>query len=233
MSSEQQSSGWHPDWEKNIYGKGYQFNRYPFESVVRFIMGNCASVADRSQIKILELGCGAGNNLWFAAREGFTVAGIEGSASAVEYARNRFAKEGLSGDLRVGDFASLPWDDESFDFVLDRGALTCVRRHVIESALSESQRVLKSGGRLQSIIYSSQHPDRQFGKDLGDNTYSDFTDGYFQSLGTAHFTDLEEINEIYGSRFTLNSVVHVLEEETLEPTKIFDAYWKIEATKHK
>ena len=48
--------------------------------------------------------CEAGNNLWFAAREGFRGAGTDGSPSAIEYASKRLADEGLTGDLHAGDF---------------------------------------------------------------------------------------------------------------------------------
>jgi cyclopropane fatty-acyl-phospholipid synthase-like methyltransferase len=42
----------------------------------------------RKEIKILELGFGTGANLWFAAREGFSVFGVEGSKTAVSIAKN-------------------------------------------------------------------------------------------------------------------------------------------------
>ena len=38
----------------------------------------------------------------------------------------RFEREGLSGDLRVGNFTSLPFDDNSFDLVIDRASLCCI-----------------------------------------------------------------------------------------------------------
>ncbi|MBK9203500.1 MAG: class I SAM-dependent methyltransferase [Candidatus Obscuribacter sp.] len=50
---------------------------------------------------------------------------MEGSASAIQYAQERFKLENLKGDLRVGDFTALPFTDNTFDLVIDRGALTC------------------------------------------------------------------------------------------------------------
>ena len=104
-------SAFNPIWEKEIYGQGRQLGRYPYDAVVSFVFRYAPRDRERSAVRILEIGCGAGNNLWFAAREGFSVTGIDGSATAIDYARKRFAEEGLSGDLRVGDFTALPFED--------------------------------------------------------------------------------------------------------------------------
>jgi len=206
--------GWHPAWEQAVYAQGRHLNRYPLHAVVGLILSNYGNAANRAAIKVLELGCGAGNNLWFAAREGFGVAGIDGSKTAIEYARQRLAQEGLSGDLRVGDFASLPLQDATFDMVLDRCSLTHTTSAVIRSALRESRRVLKPGGKLLSICYSDRHPARKFGRHIGDNTYVDPDGGCFSGLGQVHFAPLEEVCEIFGKDFTLISVTHSFEEST-------------------
>src|SRR5512136_2850072 len=91
-------------WEDDIYSKGQQLNRYPFDIAVSFIYRNYPRHKSRHDVRILEVGCGAGNNLWFAAREGFLVAGIDASESAIAYARKRFAEEGLKGTLLVAEF---------------------------------------------------------------------------------------------------------------------------------
>lgn len=51
------------------------------------------AVEDRATIKVLEVGCGPGANIWYLAREGFSVYAVEGSASAIEKAHNRLAAE--------------------------------------------------------------------------------------------------------------------------------------------
>src|SRR5262245_57036654 len=83
--------GWDPVWENTVYGQGRHLNRYPHHAVVSFVFRQFGQAPDRRSVRICELGCGAGNNVWFAAREGFTVAGIDGSASAIEHARQRLA----------------------------------------------------------------------------------------------------------------------------------------------
>jgi SAM-dependent methyltransferase len=143
-------------WEKDVYSIGRQLNRYPFDAVVAFVW-RYRPPKPVAETRLLELGCGAGNNLWFAAREGFAVAGIDISQTAIDYARRRFAEDGLVGDFRVGEFTSLPFDDESFDLAIDRGAITCVSLEQGRRAVSEIWRVLKPGGRFFFNPFSDRH----------------------------------------------------------------------------
>jgi len=225
------TTGWDPAWENNVYGQGRHLNRYPHHAVVGFVFRHFGKNTDRRRLRFCELGCGAGNNVWFAAREGFSVAGVDGSASAIAYARSRLADDGLTADLRVGDFAALPWANESFDFVLDRGSLTCVRQSTLISALDETLRVLKPGGRFLSLIYSAAHPDRLYGRDLGDNSFDHFSDGYFAGLGIAHFVPRAEIEQIFASRFEITGLTHVIDTDEMNDSRIVNALWKIECRK--
>ena len=105
-----------PVWEEK-YSQGHS-ERYPWDHVVSFVFRNYPRHKLRKDVKILEVGCGTGSNLWFAAREGFQVAGIDASPSAIAYAQQRFAADGLTGDLRQGDFTELPHESNSFDLAL-------------------------------------------------------------------------------------------------------------------
>ena len=75
---------------KNIYSHGQQLNRYPFDSVVSFVYGFCPKQKSPEDTDVVEIGCGAGNNLWFAAREGFSVSGVDASPSAIHFAKTFF-----------------------------------------------------------------------------------------------------------------------------------------------
>ena len=144
-------------WEQEIYGQGQHLNRYPFDNVVSFIYRNYPRDKQRADIKILEIGCGAGNNCWFAAREGFNVTGIDGSVSAINFANERFANEGLKGNFIVGDFTSLPFNDTEFDIVFDRGSIVCCNLAGGKQAINEAGRVLKTNGLFFFNPYSQAH----------------------------------------------------------------------------
>ena len=97
---------------------------------------------------MLEVGCGAGNNLWFAAREGFQVKGIDASEVAVELATSRLREDGLDGDIRLGDATNLPFPDASIDLAIDRAAITHMPKGSVNQVVSEVYRGLKPGGKF-------------------------------------------------------------------------------------
>ena len=74
---------------------------------------------------------------------GFRVAGIDFAPSAIDFAKKRFQESQLVGDLRVADAAALPFDDNSFDLVLDRAALCSCPESVLVPAVKEAYRCLK------------------------------------------------------------------------------------------
>lgn len=93
---------------------------------------NFYSIAYRKAVRVLEVGCGAGANLWFLAREGFAFAGIDGSEAAIAQAQRRLDKElpnwEQSSELRISDIAQLPYGDAEFDAVIDVEASYSFRR---------------------------------------------------------------------------------------------------------
>ena len=80
-------------WEKHIYKKKLQINKYPFDWVVSSVVKHI----DKEKIKkfkVVDLGCGTGNNLEFLADIGFKeIIGIDGSQSAIRFAKQKFLKK--------------------------------------------------------------------------------------------------------------------------------------------
>ena len=94
--------------------------------------------------RILDVGCGTGDQLKLCRQLGFEVVGIEPSPRmrAIAETRNPWAHvmEGLIG--------ALPFPEESFDFVLAIEVLRYLHPHDIQRAYREVFRVLKPGGRF-------------------------------------------------------------------------------------
>lgn len=98
---------------------------------------------------ILDVGCGAGRNLIWFARNGFDVHAVDADADAV--AALKVHTKGLLGDERIRQarLGELPYEDASFDAVLCIAVLHFMRDEVEwHRAVNDLWRVLKPGGVL-------------------------------------------------------------------------------------
>jgi len=119
--------------------------------------------------RVLEVGCGRGVALPALSRllRPRRLVGLDVDGCLLEQARER--TDGLAGgiELREGDVRTLPFDDASFDLVVDFGTCYHVARRA--QALREISRVLVAGGRFVHETRLSQllaHPRRSFGRFL-------------------------------------------------------------------
>jgi ubiquinone/menaquinone biosynthesis C-methylase UbiE len=142
-SQESNQAHWEERYQKNTYTDK---NQYPYSEVISFVMRTFGSVEDKSKIKILELGCGWGNNLKFLNDKGFDFYGVDFSQTAVDYCNS------ILRNVFKADFRKLPFDDNHFDAVYDRMAVQCNTREAIAETFEEARRVLKPGGTFFSIL---------------------------------------------------------------------------------
>lgn len=137
---------WDPVWEKVFSDQ--EWGKYPPEDFIRFIARNFYNVENRKEIKILEVGCGPGANLWFLAREGFEISGIDGSQTAITQAGSRLNTEcpNWRGALTVGDISVLPYPNDCFDAVVDIECVYCNTYATSKQIYCEMARVVRGGG---------------------------------------------------------------------------------------
>jgi ubiquinone/menaquinone biosynthesis C-methylase UbiE len=223
-----ESRSFDPIWEEK-YAAGHVVN-YPWDVVVSFVFRNAPRDKPRHDIRILELGCGTGANLWFAAREGFQVAGVDGSSSAIRKAQERFQLDGLNGDLRVADFTHLPFDDNSFNLVIDRGSLVCVGFETGKKAIHEVYRVLGEKGRFFFNPYSDRHSSYSSGEVGSDGLVSDISSGTMVGVGQLCFYGRQQVIAAL-CNFKLLSLQHMEYAEMLEPEWMVHAEWRAIAEK--
>lgn len=148
---------WNPVWE-TVY-QSRVWGQYPGEDVIRFVKGRFSQAGEPSRVRLLEVGCGSGANLWFMAREGFCVHGIDGSDTAVGLARERLEREcpawsATGGLVQVGDALRLPYPDNYFDGILDVVAVCYCGFEDAQQVYREMARVVKPGGRLFSRMFA-------------------------------------------------------------------------------
>jgi SAM-dependent methyltransferase len=155
-------------WE-SIYSQKRHLNLYPFDEVVSVVFSNFGM--NLKNKKVLELGCGAGNNLWFTARHGAQVVGTDGSESAIKFCKKRFFDEKLEGEFKVQSFEDIKDLSADFDLIIDRAALTTTNFGTVKNAYQKIFKGLKSGGIFYSQLYSS-----------ASNLDGDYSNGVYQNL---------------------------------------------------
>ena len=130
---------------------------YPNEALIQFVASRFFSLSDvqRKQIRVLEVGCGTGANLWMMAKEGMQVHGLDSSATALDLAHHHLVgKWNVSAELKQGSFTDLPYDDSAFDAVVDVVSLQHLSLEDSRQSLIEISRVLKPGGEFFSYRLS-------------------------------------------------------------------------------
>lgn len=196
-------------WEDNIYSRNQQINRYPYGDLVSVFFNSLQFLpkellGSKKQIRVLELGSGAGNNLWFIDENGFDVYGIDGSKTACEIAKGYLEKRNSSAKIVHGYFDDLPFDDEFFDIIIDRKSTCCGTFGNINIWWNEAKRVLKKGGIIITFRYSDDSSDLIQVKNLmleatkvEENTYKDFKSGKFEGVGIIHFASFDELKRLF------------------------------------
>jgi SAM-dependent methyltransferase len=203
--------GWDPVWERIFSTR--EWGKYPPEHVVRFVARNFYTVPNRGDVRLLEVGCGPGANVWFMAREGFAVSGIDGSPTAIRLANERLASEGRHADLRVCDYVELPWPDASFDGVVENVSLYCNPWSSVRRALGEIRRVLKPAAPFLSSFFTDRTWGYGLGKMVERDAFVDISEGPLASHGFSLFLNRGRLNELF-SEFNSVSVERI--SQTME-----------------
>jgi ubiquinone/menaquinone biosynthesis C-methylase UbiE len=96
--------------------------------------------------KILDLGCGGGDQAKVFAQKGFKVTGIDNVPSLITFARDAFRKEGLSGEFIEQDMRAIKYESR-FDLVtMLSGTFGFFNESENLEILEKIYRALKSGG---------------------------------------------------------------------------------------
>src|SRR5262252_5613569 len=120
-----------------------------FKACARRISGELTPGA-----KVLEVAPGPGYLAIELAQLGqYRISGLDISRSFVRMASDNAARAGVDVEFRLGDAASLPFPDHTFDFVVCRAAFKNFSDPV--AALREMHRVLRPGGR--ALIIDMRH----------------------------------------------------------------------------
>lgn len=191
---------WNSEWD-TIFSEN-QWGEYPTEELVRFVARNFYKAKDRSAVRLLEIGCGPGANLWFLAKENFSVVGLDGSAVALANAKKRLNSQGIDIPLLQADARQLPFPEAYFDGVFDIECLYANSLLETRRIIAEVHRVLKPGGLFFSKTFMvGSDGDGQGALLAGEpHTYTQVKSSTIRTNGgIIRFTAESEISELYGS----------------------------------
>ncbi|NJE49806.1 class I SAM-dependent methyltransferase [Thermococcus sp. 9N3] len=98
--------------------------------------------------KVLDLGCGAGGFSFLLEDLGFTVVGVDNSDYMLSLAKGFAREKGSRVEFIKADARELPFEDNTFDYVLFIDNLVHFEPLDLGKAFREMARVLKPGGKL-------------------------------------------------------------------------------------
>ena len=130
------------DAEASRYDREYEAGSQGGQ-ILRARLAAAVRLLGDERTNVLDVGMGTGRLLAELDRQGWSVAGVDGSSRMVALARARLPHR-EAAFLRA-DAESLPFSDASFDAVVATGVLEYVDD--LEQALAEVARVLRPGGR--------------------------------------------------------------------------------------
>jgi len=220
---------WDPVWDEIFRSQAW--GKYPGEDLIRFVARHFYARPDRSAVRLLEIGCGPGANLWFLAREGFGFTGVDGSEAAIRQAGERLDAECAGwrtrGSVMVHDIAALPFKDATFDAVIDSQAVYANPKTVAQRIFAEAARVTKPGGKLFSRAFAQGCWGEGTGTDLGDDAWI-CAEGPLKAKGLSRFMKEQDILEIHAG-WTITSIEKIM--RTMEEQRHEIHEWIIWADK--
>ncbi|MCC5468035.1 class I SAM-dependent methyltransferase [Pelosinus baikalensis] len=103
-------------------------------------------VIGTKSLKILDVGAGTGFLALLLAELGHQVTAVDLSEGMLGEGKRKADAMGVGVDWNIGDAESLPFQENTFDVVINRHLFWTLTRHTL--ALEEWKRVLKTGGRI-------------------------------------------------------------------------------------
>jgi len=108
--------------------------------------------------RVIDVGCGTGENALYLAKLGLDVVGVDGSREAIRQARDKANSRGISITFDLADVLELDDYRDSFDTATDSGVF-----HVFEDDDRPRYErsvhgVLHPGGRLFLLCFSDRQP---------------------------------------------------------------------------
>ncbi len=101
-----------------------------------------------SGARILDLGCGGGDQAKLLAEKGYKIAGLDIVPSLIDYGREQFEKAGLTGTFTVGDMRQIDYSEEFDACLVLSGSFGFFGDREDGKILFSIKKALKVGGKV-------------------------------------------------------------------------------------
>jgi len=108
--------------------------------------------------RVLDSGCGTGENTLMAAVSGADAMGVDVAASAIERARAKAAERGVAARFDVADALELGRLGQTFDTIIDSGVFHVFNDDDRARYVASLASVLEPGGALYLMCFSDSEP---------------------------------------------------------------------------
>jgi len=108
--------------------------------------------------RVLDAGCGTGENTLLAASSGADAIGVDVSQRAIARARDKAATRGVKARFEVADALSLGDLGLTFDAIIDSGLFHVFDDDSRSRYVASLASVLRSGGRCYLMCFSDRQP---------------------------------------------------------------------------
>lgn len=190
------------EFHKNRLESNYPL--WPVEAMVKVFFGNYLENKPKLErgMKVLDIGCGFGNNLLPFYVKGLKCHGVEISQEIVDVAVQALAGRSIHDmEFKVGNNRSLPYPDDFFDILISNNVIhyESSEENILKAFL-EYKRVLKKGGTLFLMTVGPEHTIYKRAKYLGEqrNQISDFD---FRNGEIYFYFDNERKLKFYTEKF--------------------------------
>ena len=139
------------------------------------------ALADAGKLtgRVLDIGCGTGENTLLAATAGATATGIDISPRAIAKAQAKAAERGIDASFAVGDAMQLAEVGEVFDVVIDSGVFHSFDDDERARYIASLAAVLHPGGTYYALCFSDATPGDWGPRRIRrDEFHQAFTDGW-------------------------------------------------------
>jgi SAM-dependent methyltransferase len=177
---------------ENRFEGRYQSGDTPWDhGLVDYNLIDGVSRSGISLCRVLDIGCGSGENAIWLAQQGFDVVACDLSPTAIQRAKDKLLATEAEVCFLVADFLADPIPDSPFGFVFDRGCLHCMddeseRKSFVEKVSG----LLEEGGHWLSLIGNADEGEREVGPpQLTASELVSIIEPHFEilSLSSGHF----------------------------------------------